>query len=402
MRNKLAVLITLAKRPEGRASLDELADEVALLIAGTDKKVGNSEQLCALDHIDIFQSGLVASEDDSLWITENGWSLLHALGISAQGWPDPDFASTSQSLDLLDDLIGTEARLKIFDRESRSIDQSADHIPPRDETTGLEAPSRISRPDAPRLPAGSNDHPVNRDRRAAISNEASAHHRDGEIASDAPAFLIRKFGSGLRGASAISNPLSKLTERVRQGIGIWRRHLQQDQPPKETRRSGANMERGLFALLSLLAIVSCAGAVAALIQVKSLKSEITALQRELLPLKLRVAMLDQIEKSRETPDKVSDQKNQSSRESRAEEAPLLLSREEIQLIRDYIKPAPVAGSSTTPISVGDPVTGPTIPFPSPVTEKVPKLLGARFAIKNSTIIIVKKDSRQADAVLGPN
>lgn len=394
----MAVLITLAKRPEGRASLDELADEVALLIAETDKKVGNSEQLCALDHIDIFQSGLVASEDDSLWITENGSSLLHALGISAQRWPDPDFASTSQSLNLIDDLIGTEARLKIFDRVSRSIDQNAD------ETTGREAPSRTSRPDDPdpRLPAGSNDHPMDRDRRAAISNEASAHHRDGEIASDAPAFLIRKFGSGLRGASASSNPLSKLMQRVRQGIGIWRRHLQQDQPPKETRRSGANMERGLFALLSLLVIVSCAGAVVALIQVKSLKSELTALQRELLPLKLKVAMLDQIEKSRETPDKVSEQKIQSSRESRAEEAPLLLSREEIQLIRDYIKPAPVAGSSMTPISVGDPVTGPTIPFPSPVTEKVPKLLGARFAIKNSTIIIVKKDSRQADAVLGPN
>jgi len=345
VRNKLAVLIALAKRPEG-ASLDELADDVARLIAATDERIGNSKQLAALDHIDIFQSGLVASEDDSLWITENGRSLLHALGISAQAWPDPDFTSTSPSLNLIDDLIGTEARLKFF--------------------------------------------------------EASAHHRDGEIASDAPAFLIRKFGSGLRDASRSFNPLSKLTERARQGIGIWRRHLQQDQPPKETRRSGANMERGLFALLSLFVIVSCAGAVAALIQVKSLKSELTALQREVLPLKLRVAMLDQIEKSKETPDRVSDQKNQPSRESRAEEAPLLLSREEIQLIRDYIKPAPVAGASTTPVSVGDPVTGPTIPFPSPVTEKVPKLLGARFAIKNSTIIIVRKDSRQADAVLAPN
>jgi hypothetical protein len=373
VRNKLAVLIALAKRPEGRATLDELANEVTLLIAATDEKIGNSEQLSALDHVDIFQSGLVASEDDSLWVTENGWSLLHALGISAQEWPDPDFASTSQSLNLIDDLIGTEARVRIFDRESRSIDQSADHIPPRDETTGLEAPSGTSRPDYPRVPAGSND-----------------------------AFLIRRFGSEPRGASASSNPLSKLTQRVRQGIDIWRRHLQQDQPPKETRRSGANMERGLFALLSLLVIVSCAGAAAALIQVKSLKSELTALQRELFPLKLRVAMLDQIEKSRETSDKVSDQKNHSSRENRAEEAPLLLSREEIQLIRDYIKPAPVAGSSTAPISVGDPVTGPTIPIPPPVTEKVPKLLGARFAIKNSTIIIVKKDSRQADAVLGPN
>jgi hypothetical protein len=115
----LAVLITLAKRPEGRATLDELADEVTLLIAETDKKIRNSEQLSALDHIDIFQSGLVASEDDSLWITENGWSLLHALGISAQEWPDPGFASTPQSLNLIDDIIGTEARLKILTPEGK-------------------------------------------------------------------------------------------------------------------------------------------------------------------------------------------------------------------------------------------------------------------------------------------
>src|SRR5439155_11722949 len=336
VRNKLAVLITLAKRPEGRASLDELADEVALLIAETDKKVGNGDQLRALDHIDIFQSGLVASEDDSLWITKNGWSLLHALGISAQGWPDPDFASTSQSLNLIDDLVGTEARLKIFDRVSRSIDQSSDRIPPRDETTGLEAPSRISRPDDPRLPAGSNDHAMDRDRRAAISNEASAHHRNGEIASDAPAFLIRKFGSGLRGASASSNPLSKLTQRVRQGIGIWRRHLQQDQPPKETRRSGANMERGLFALLTLLVITICAGAVLALTQIKSLKTEIASLQRELLPLRERLARYDQAERAKEAEIKAAAEKDTALAQNLSQQAPLTFSREEAQLIREYI------------------------------------------------------------------
>ena len=80
----------------------------------------------------------------------------------------------------------------------------------------------------------------------------------------------------------------------------------------------------------------------------------------------------------------------------------MLTREEIQLVRDYIKPAPVVGTSAVPTFVGEPVTGPTIAFPSPVTEKVPKLLGARFAIKNGAIIIVRKDSRQADAVIGPN
>jgi hypothetical protein len=42
------------------------------------------------------------------------------------------------------------------------------------------------------------------------------------------------------------------------------------------------------------------------------------------------------------------------------------------------------------------------PFPAlALTDKVPKLLGARFTIRNGAIII-KRDSREADAVLAPN
>ena len=46
-----------------------------------------------------------------------------------------------------------------------------------------------------------------------------------------------------------------------------------------------------------------------------------------------------------------------------------------------------------------PSPGARIPFPSPLTEKVPKLLGARFAIRDGAILVVRKDSRQVDAVL---
>jgi hypothetical protein len=310
--------------------------------------------------------------------------------------PDPDFASILW-LHLIDGLISTETLLKKLDLESRSVDQNRDLIAPHDETGGMEAQSTTSPAADPSMPRGSDD-----SRPAMMGSEASAHRRDDEIASDAPAFLNRKFGSGLRDVSPGSNILSKLAQRMQEAIGAWRRHLQQDQLPKETGRSGANIERVLLALLSLLVVVSCAGAIAALMQLKSIKSELTALQRELLPLRERVAKLDQTEKSKEAQDKVRDQKTQSSRESRAEEAPLLFSREEIQLIRDYIKPAPVAGPPMATISVGDPVTGPTIPFPSPVTEKLSKLIGATFTIRNGAIIILKKDSRRADAVLGPN
>ncbi|WP_246230612.1 hypothetical protein [Bradyrhizobium cytisi] len=200
----------------------------------------------------------------------------------------------------------------------------------------------------------------------------------------------------------IRDSLSRLTARMKHGMSIWRRHLQEDESPQDGRSSGTSVERALLAVLSVLVVMSCASAVGALMQVKSLKSELATLQRELPLLKDRIARLDDIERSKEAGEKVIDQTTQSSREARVEPAPLILSREEVQLIRDYIKPAPIVGSSTAPVSVGDPITGPAIPFPSPITDKVPKLLGAKFAIRNGTIIIVRKDSRQADAVLRPN
>ena len=95
-------------------------------------------------------------------------------------------------------------------------------------------------------------------------------------------------------------------------------------------------------------------------------------------------------------------KNRPPGEIRADQTALNLSREEIQLIKDYIKPAPSAGAASATINVGDPVEGGMIPLPSQLTDKVPKLVGGKFSIRNGAIIIVKRDSRQADAVLAPN
>ena len=256
------------------------------------------------------------------------------------------------------------------------------------------------------MPAGlqaqtaSSDNPEDADYPAAMSDEVSPSHVDADITSDDSAFPIRKFGSGLRGEFSYSDLRAMLTRWLQQGGNVWRRHLEHDQA-QQTQPSGTNVGRGLFAALSVLVILSSAGAAAALIQVKSLKSEVASLQRELLALKERVVRLDQFERTKDLPDKTSDDKIPSPNENRSEEAPLVLTREEIQLIHDYIKPAPVAGSPMAAINVGDPVAGPMIPFPSPVMEKVPKLLGARFAIRNGEIIIAKKDSHRADAVLGP-
>ena len=89
-------------------------------------------------------------------------------------------------------------------------------------------------------------------------------------------------------------------------------------------------------------------------------------------------------------------------QSRQAASALSLSPDEIRAIKEYIKPAPIAGEAISPsINVGDYITEATIPVPSPLTDKVPNLLGARFTIRNGAIVLIKRDSHQADAVLLP-
>lgn len=206
------------------------------------------------------------------------------------------------------------------------------------------------------------------------------------------------FGSGL----AEPRLVRAIANWILRGRRIWRGHLQRDQLPETTGGLMGNIDRWLLALLSVLVIVSCVCAIIAFTQVTSLKAEIATLQREIIALKLRTARLDQIASANEARDKPSSEAPKPPTENRPEQATLILSREELQLIRDYIKPAPVAGAPTEPIKVGDPIAGEAIPFPAPITDKVRKLLGARFTIRNGVIVIIRKGSDHADVVIGPS
>jgi hypothetical protein len=193
---------------------------------------------------------------------------------------------------------------------------------------------------------------------------------------------------------------------------IWRRHLTREISLASNRKNEhpiRNVGGAAFALLSVVVVVACVLAAISFAQIQSLKSDIAGLRRELLPAKERIAKLEQIEKAKrdsdqeeEAQDKPDIEKNKPAGEIRSDQTALNLSREEIQLIREYIKPAPPAGTAAPAINVGDSVGGAMIPLPSQLTEKVPKLLGAKFTTRDGTIIIAKRDSRQADAVLGPN
>jgi len=214
---------------------------------------------------------------------------------------------------------------------------------------------------------------------------------------DASAFASAHFGSGLEK----SGRFTAIANWIERGRRIWRSHLDRDQLPEATGGLRGNVERWLLALLTVLVVVSCVCAAIAFTQVNSLKTEIAMLQRETIALKLHVTGLDQIASANKARDKPDSETPKPPAESRPEQASLDLSREEIQLVRDYIKPPPVAGSGE-PIKVGDPLMGGTSPFPSSITDRVRKLLGARFNIRNGIIVITLNGSNRADAVIGPN
>src|SRR5262245_62169008 len=101
------MLDILAKRVDGRATIDDVLEEMASA-DGQESSAGFPE----LDGVDVLQAGLVVVEDESLRITEAGRSVLRAIEAVSEPTATLD---GSQSLKRIDDLIGVDMRQKIFD-----------------------------------------------------------------------------------------------------------------------------------------------------------------------------------------------------------------------------------------------------------------------------------------------
>jgi hypothetical protein len=450
---KLAILTVLANWPDRRATIDEIREEVGIIFANGGH-ADSLKRLSALGDIDIFQTGLVSRNEEGFQITDAGLSLLRSLEGSSAPFLDAPTAPASQPFRLIDDLIGAEERLKIFDLELRTLDNIAfngndnsDRQPGQDEAnwmseiealaddsliganglperidpetyeanpaSAIEAPGGASLMDANGLPESVDSETSD----SGESDDGDQHVQSDEnepvfvaapraASPDVPAFLQPSFGSKgqdpERKSLQLATFLAFIEEKSRFIAGAWRRHFSDTIP-------NGNAEGGVggaaFALLSLLVVLMCVGAAIALGQIKSLRSDVSMLHREVLSLKQRLAKSEQAETAKRELDQQEEtqaEKNKPGGEIRSDQTALNLSREEIQLIRDYIKPAPSAGTAAATINVGDPVEGGMIPLPSPLVDKVPKLLGGKFTIRNGAIIIVKRDSRQADAVLAPN
>jgi len=85
------------------------------------------------------------------------------------------------------------------------------------------------------------------------------------------------------------------------------------------------------------------------------------------------------------------------------EVPFALSGDEIQLIRDFIKVAPPPVGAAAKIRLGDILPDFALtPIPEPITDKLPKLKGARFTIdRNGATVVVSPGTNRVDVIINP-
>jgi hypothetical protein len=394
VQSKLAMLYILAHRPGRQATLDELEREMKGLSERAAEQTDKWSEFVELADIDVFRSGLVScDEQGSFRITEAGQSLLLAAEDIAEGSANAATDRRTRWLKLIDTLMDAEKHSK-FDSGLRAHDEKL-NFRALDEEATLEG--QIANQTAVE---------------SLVPTQGVRNFDHADTNDSAPGFVQPNFASTRIAPEKSSwrfNPTTSIVPRFKRVVRILRGHVEVDISGIKTAKDrAAGIGGAVLALLSLLVIVTAGGAVIAVYQIKSLKAEIASLQRELVVIKNQAARLEAAESKREADQndnqgRASTEKTDGSGQNRQAASALTLSPDEIRAIKEYIKPAPIAGEAISPsISVGDRMTETTIPVPSPLTDKVPKLVGARFTIRNGAIVIIKRDSHQVDAVLGPN
>ena len=419
MQLKFAMLEILAGRPEGCASIEDLWHEWEQAGQSQDARGRFSE----FEGVDLLQAGLVVLEGDRLHIADAGRSVLRALDTLSQQVGEAGRPDQSQTLKAIDDLIGAELRTNIFDLRLRAPGEISD-LAPLDEEQAI----------GPEVAETETDADVDDEVEATAARtgyetaEIRDHDRYAEVDApaidlpSAPGFFKRDSGPRIPTPAGLAPRTWKLPavlfSQFERFSLILRRHVAEGSTRIEAAGRTAGVRGAIITALIMIAILVGAGFFIGVNQIKNLKSEITALERQLGPLKKQVADADQKEKKNnaEQTSQLQNQalftgaieksKNPEQSKSPLDDRPtptaLALSLDEVRLIREYIKPAPFTGPAAPAINVGDPVSIATIPLPSPLTDKVPKLLGGRFTIRNGSIVIIKRNSHQADAVLMPN
>src|SRR3954454_5921158 len=358
---KLTVLNVLTASAEGSATLDELRRDVPIILA--DKiETEQLKRFRALGDVDIFQSGLLLRNNSGFEITEAGFALLQSLESPTAAPVVVAPNSTSPALKLIDDLIGTKDRLKIFDLELRTdADDDGEVVqhPSEQHQDRLYQGVEAAQPASEMFPTERISSPITAEQKH--KNETLENLDPVIITNSAPSLEIppssrRGFGDKPREASKNASSILRLFAGKLKSIPKLRGHVARDELSQRAERVCEKRAGAAFAFLMALALVACVGAAIAFGEIKSLKSDVALLQRELLPLKERIAKFEQAERiRRESEQQEAQNKLERDKAAREAQPALNLSREEIQLVREVIKPAPFSGMTGPTLNVGDPV-----------------------------------------------
>ena len=325
-------------------------------------------------------------------LTDAGRSVLRALDVLSEQQTEFGHPDQLQSLKAIDDLLGTELRMKIFDLGLRAPEEIPDPKSLEDEMEVAGAEQSWTAEAALEGKAEA----VASDLRETSVGDAGLEYA-GQIGTSlegrptAPGFLNRSV-SRIRTPfrAARSTPPTAFASHFGRFSRILRGHLAAGSSNIKIDGRPVGISGAVVAALSLVVLLIGAGLFIGVTQIKSLKSEITALERQLRPLKKQAASASQPEKrgdgeqNNQPPIPSSTEKGKNPPEDRPTPTGLVLSPDETRLIREYIKPAPFSGSAAPPINVGDPLTVATIPLPSPLTDKVPKLPDSLSAMAPSS------------------
>ena len=163
------------------------------------------------------------------------------------------------------------------------------------------------------------------------------------------------------------------------------------------------MNRTFWAIVGLVGLATLAG-FAVYVQISALKGEVATLKRELATTKVK---LDRVEKG--MGDIAAAQNDLVAALSRTDSrgwparAAITLSDDEKRLVRSVIKAPPPAPGAAPTINVDDAVpSSALIPLPAQLTEKLPKLKGARFTIDRNGAIAIVGPGGRVEVVISPS
>jgi hypothetical protein len=170
--------------------------------------------------------------------------------------------------------------------------------------------------------------------------------------------------------------------------------------------SKRSKQAGVVAGIVLAVFITLALAAVFLAQFNSFKVEVTGLKKDLAATREKLAKLEESVAAALVSEKIKHSIDDRMLGSVAvtPTASFALTRDEVQLIRDFIKVPPPLLGTTQNINVGDHLPETTLaPLPEPIMEKVPKLRGARFTVdRNSAIVVVAPGTDRAGVIINPS